>query len=165
MKFVWIRSQLALFAFTPFLVVSCGKGSVPDSQLTEISKLAPLEWAASKAGKAGVDEQWVSRFGDRRLNALVAEAITNNASIASARERVQRAVIVAKGAQAPALPQANVALNGNRNQQVFVGLPIPGFSGALSSISSTLGASLDVSWEPDIWGEVAASQSLSLIHI
>ena len=165
MKSVWIRSQLALLAFTPFLVVSCGKGSVPDSQLTEISKLAPLEWAASKAGKAGVDEQWVSRFGDRRLNALVAEAITNNASIASARERVQRAVIVAKGAQAPALPQANVALNGNRNQQVFVGLPIPGFSGALSSISSTLGASLDVSWEPDIWGKVAASQSAELARL
>ena len=150
---------------TAFLVSGCGKGSRPDSQMGDVSGELPAQWAASKAGKAGVDERWVNRFGDRRLSALVSEAETRNPSLVTARERVNRAVVVAKGAQAPALPQATAGLNGSRAKQIFVGLPIPGFQGVSSSFATTYGASLDVNWEPDIWGKVAASQSAELARL
>ena len=150
---------------TGFLVVSCGKGTAPGSSMDAIGEGTPANWAATRAGQAGVDERWVSRFGDRQLNALVAEAEARNTSLTVARERVNRAVILAKGAQAPALPQASAGLNGNRAKQIFVGLPIPGFEGVSSSFSTTYGASLDVNWEPDIWGKVAASQSAELARL
>ena len=151
--------------FTTFLVMGCGKGTVPDSQLKAVSDRVPLAWSASRAGRSGVDEQWVSRFGDRQLSALVSEAVANNPSMASARERVNQAVILAKAARAPALPQVNAGLTGSRTQQVFVGLPIPGTSGVLDSFATTFGASLNVSWEPDIWGRIAASQSAELARL
>ncbi|MGJ8723418.1 MAG: efflux transporter outer membrane subunit [Roseibacillus sp.] len=147
------------------LVVSCGQGTVPGSQMDALGGTTPSTWAASRAGRAGVDERWVSRFGDRRLDALVSEAISANPSMTSARERVNRAVILAKASQAPSLPQASAGLSGNRSKQVFVGLPIPGSSGPLSSLATSLGASLDVSWEPDIWGKVSASQSAELARV
>ena len=150
---------------TGFLVVSCGKGTAPGSLIEAIGEGTPANWAATRAGQAGVDERWVSRFGDRQLSALVTEAETRNTTLTAARERVNRAVIVARGARAPALPQASAGLNGNRAKQIFVGLPIPGFQGVSSSFSTTFGASLDVNWEPDIWGKVAASQSAELARL
>ncbi len=159
-----LNSILAV-STTVFLVTSCGSGVAPDSQMEAVSAIAPGSWSASRAGRAGVDEEWVSRFGDRQLTALVSEAVRANPSMQSARERVNRAVILAKGSQAPALPQASAGLSANRNKQVFVGLPIPGSSGPLTSLATTLGASLDVSWEPDIWGKVSAAQSAELARL
>lgn len=157
--------QIGFLLATSYLVVSCGKGVAPDSELEAIARQSPARWAASRAGQAGVDEDWVKRFGDRRLSAFVSEAVRSNTSLVAARERVNQAVILARSAQAPSLPQANAGLTGNRNQQVFVGFPIPGTSGPLSTVSTTFGASLDVSWEPDIWGKVAASQSAELARL
>ncbi len=154
-----------LSLITASLVVSCGRGLAPESELEVLAELTPGKWAASRAGTAGVDRAWVRRFGDQRLVALVAEAVTRDPSLVSARERVNRAVILAQGAQAPSLPQASIALNGRRNQQVFTGLPIPGTSGPLQSISTNAGVSLDVNWEPDIWGRIAASQSAALARV
>lgn len=147
------------------LLAGCGKGVAPASQLDSISAMAPGSWSASRAGRAGVDEQWVSRFGDRELNELVSEALRANVSLVAARERVNRAIVLAQGARAPALPQATAGLSGNRSQQVFVGLPIPGSSGPLTSLATTLGASLDVNWEPDIWGRISATQSAELARL
>lgn len=154
-----------LLSVTALLVAGCGNGVAPDSKMEAVAGQTPASWAASRAGQAGVDEQWVRRFGDGQLTSLVSEAIRANPSMTSARERVNRAVIVARAAQAPALPQANAGVSGNRSKQVFVGLPIPGASGPLSSFATTYGASLDVSWEPDIWGKVAAGQSAELARL
>lgn len=147
---------------TTWFINGCGRGTVPESQIGVLANQVPAQWAGSRSGRTGVDEGWVERFGDRQLSQVVAEAVRSNPSMQSARERVNRAVLLAKGAQAPALPEASAGLSGSRNKQVFVGLPIPGTSGPLNSFSTTLGASLDVSWEPDIWGRVAKSQSAEL---
>ena len=159
------RVNELLLSVATLWVAGCGKGVAPGSKLDAISESVPYRWSVSKAGQAGVDEGWVRRFGDKRLTVLVTEAVNASASISSASERVNRAVIVAKASRAPALPELSGGLNGSRNKQIFVGLPIPGTSGPLSSFSSTLGASLDVNWEPDIWGRVAASQSAELARL
>lgn len=159
------QNAWGLLSATVFLVASCGKGTKPDSQLDVVSGMVPGQWAAGKAGQAGVDERWVSRFGDRQLASLVSEAVAANPSMKSAEERVKRAVILAKSSNAPSLPQASAGPRANRSKQVFVGLPIPGASGPLSSLATSLGASLDVSWEPDVWGKVAATQSAELARL
>ena len=146
-------------------LAGCGKGVSPESQLGAVSEAAPSRWVASKEGQAGVDSRWVRRFGSSSLNALVREAVTSNPSLIVAEERVKRAVILAKSSQAPALPQASAGLNGARNKQVFTGLPVLNSDGPLQTLSTTLGVSLDVSWEPDIWGRVAASQSAAIARV
>lgn len=147
------------------LVASCGTGSVPPSQASAVAGMAPQSWIASREAQAGVDNQWVSRFGDSRLTALVGEAVNANPDLVVVEERVKRAVILARASQAPALPQADIGANGLRNRQVFIGLPIPGASGPLAAQATTLGASLNVSWEPDIWGKIAAANSAELARV
>jgi NodT family efflux transporter outer membrane factor (OMF) lipoprotein len=163
--------HMGLGMTTVSLVVGCGSASAPSSELARVSKMTPGSWVASREGQVGVDNAWVSRFGDSRLTALVGEAIANNPDISIAEERVMEAVTLARKAQAPALPQASGSLSGRRNKQNFVGFPDFGGGAAggqnevISTLSNTFGASLDVSWEPDIWGKVAAANAAELARI
>ncbi|MEM9081193.1 MAG: TolC family protein, partial [Verrucomicrobiota bacterium] len=156
--------RLLEVAFVLFLT-GCGAGVAPERDYAGVGSDAPVNWVATKEGRAGVDGDWVRRFGESRLTALVDEAVMANPNMRVAEERVKRAALVAQRSQGGALPQASAGLNGNRNKQVFVGLPIPGATGPTSSLSTSLGASLNVSWEPDIWGKVAAENSAELARL
>jgi NodT family efflux transporter outer membrane factor (OMF) lipoprotein len=70
---------------------------------------------------------------------------------------VDQAAAQATIAGADLLPTANVGLNGRRNKQNFIGLPIPGLEGGvLSRRFTSFGVSLDVSWELDVWDRLGA---------
>lgn len=164
--------RLILSLSTAFLVVGCGAGSSPSSRMGEVSDTLPGAWVASKEGRGGVDQAWIRRFGDRRLTALVDEAVRRNPDVRIAGERVQQAVLLARQVRADSLPQASLDLNGRRNRQNFVGFPNfggPGGGGGTSDVLSTtannFGVSLDVSWEPDIWGRLAAASSAEIARI
>lgn len=159
--------------FTVFLVAGCGAGSTPSSELGSVSGEIPGSWVASKEGRSGVDQAWIRRFRDPRLMALVDEAVIRNPDVRIAGERVQQAVLLARQAQADSLPQLSLGLDGRRNRQNFVGFPNFGgpaggggsTSDVLSTTSNNFGVSLDVSWEPDIWGRVAAANSAEIARI
>jgi NodT family efflux transporter outer membrane factor (OMF) lipoprotein len=60
-------------------------------------------------------------------------------------------------------PQISADLNGNRQKQIFVGLPIGGPGGGIpSAIFDNFGANLSVGWEPDVWGFRRAGQASAL---
>lgn len=141
-----------------FLMILTGCGvQVPDSRLGAVASEVPGRWAASREAKAGIDTNWVSRIGGRRAVALVNEALSANADIRIAAERVRRAEAVAKTEGSRRNPQVTAGLDGNRAKQLFVGFPF-GDGGIPSSISNTFGSNLQVAWEPDIWGFRRAGQ-------
>ena len=139
------------------VLVGC-VAKAPDSRIGEIAKDAPSGWAATPEGRAGIDTRWVSRLGGARADALVSEALRSNPDMRVAAERVNRAVATAKTAGASLKPQVAAGIDGARSKQVFVGFPF-GDGGVPSSISSSFGANLTVSWEPDLWGFQRAGQS------
>lgn len=139
------------------LLSSCG-GRAPEGRISAVASMAPGSWHSSRAARVGIDQAWIRRFGDARLVALVKEAMARNLDLRVAAERVRRAEAVARLSGAVRTPQVQGQLSGSRIQQRFVGFPVP--SG--SSITDIYGASLDITWELDVWGRLRADQSAAL---
>jgi len=122
-----------------------------------VAGIAPGTWSATKQARAGVDTQWVSRFGDSKLNSLVREALVQNQDMRIAAERVVRASEAAKISDATSKPQVGLGVDGTRRKNIFVGFPFGG-----SQISNNYGVELKVDWEPDLWGMARAGKSAAL---
>lgn len=139
------------------LLISCTSMS-PKSRMGEMLVETPGTWAASKEGRSGVDVKWVDRFKDRRLSALVDEALANNNDLKAAAARVEKAWGNARVVGASALPTLDASFDPRRSKQNFLGFPFGG-GGVPTNQFTTFAASLDVRWELDIWGRIRAGQS------
>lgn len=136
---------------------SCGVRA-PENRVSAVASMVPGSWHSSRAGRAGIDQTWIGRFGDAQLVALVKEGMAHNLDLRVAAERVRRAEAVARLSGAVRKPQVQGQISGSRIQQRFVGFPVP--SG--SAITDIYGASLDITWELDVWGRLRAGQSAAL---
>ena len=105
----------------------------------------PLDYSgAANAATGQVVDGWLATFGDPELSAIVTEAIQNNLNLRAAVARVDAAAGFATQAGAELTP-AVVAGGGGSARE--------GFSSSDPGLTST-GASLNLSWELDIWGRV-----------
>lgn len=147
-----------LIPVAALILVGCS-ASAPDSRISSVSGSAPQRWAASDEARAGIDTRWVSRIGGGRADALVREAFQRNPDMRVAAERVNRAIAAAETAGAAMRPQVSAGMEGNRQKQIFVGIPLGGGGGIPSAVFENFGANLTVAWEPDIWGFRRAGQS------
>lgn len=129
----------------------------PESMLSDVTQPVPAHWSATKQAKSGVDVNWVQRFGDAELSALVDEALRDNHEMSIAAERLERALEAARVAGALAKPQLSLSSSGDRRKTRFVGFPFGG-----SNISESYGVDLNVDWELDIWGRARAEKSAAL---
>jgi NodT family efflux transporter outer membrane factor (OMF) lipoprotein len=139
----------------------------PESRLAEAGAV-PGSWSAAPEARKGVDDDWVDRFGDGRLRALVAEAYASNRDLQAAAANVQRAVAAARGAGAAARPQLSLEPSVRRDAQNFIGFPIGGpggTDGVLRNIQTIYGAQLGLSWELDLWGRVRAGEEAALADL
>lgn len=142
--------------------------ALPPSERMAEAGVVPGSWSATPAGKAGVDERWVRRFGGGDLEKLVAEAQSANRDLRAAAARVERAAAAARGAGAAARPQLDAAFSGSRDARNFIGFPIGGpggEEGVLRAINNTYGAQLGLSWEVDLWGRVRAGEQAALADL
>ena len=130
----------------------------PESRIGKISAGAPERWIASKAAKAGIDQDWIKRFGDSQLVALVDESMKNNPDLRIAAERVRRAEAVARLSGAARKVQVSGKINGQLQKQRFPGFPL----NLGSNTAEVYGASLDVNWELDLWGRLRATQRAAM---
>lgn len=104
----------------------------------------PEQWSARGAASGAVADGWLSGFHDAQLEALVREAIANNADLRVAAARVEQAAAYAKLAGATLYPQVNILARGG---------------GKLSGDGSGLqGVGLFASWELDLWGRVRSER-------
>jgi len=99
-------------------------------------------WKAAPISTHAIEDNWLATFGDAQLDALVAEAMTNNPDLRVAATRVEQAAEYVQLAKAALRPAINLVGTG-------------GFKMGGGDVSSALqGASLGVSWEPDLWGRL-----------
>ena len=100
----------------------------------------PGAWVAPGAATGPVETGWLATFGDERLNALVAEAITRNPDLRAAAAQVEQAAAYVRIAGSSVYPA--ISLLGKS-------------SGGDGSGSEPLNAAiLSVAWELDVWGRV-----------
>ena len=147
-----------MIKFTPllalvFVLASCQLIS-PRSAMKEVHSVVPQSWAGTKEGRAGIDTEWVKRFGDQELNALVQKALDDNRSLQARAERLLQARRRAKISGAAGRPQLSLGESGSRQQSRFLGFP--GADGGVTY--NSFGVSLNASWELDLWGRVRAGK-------
>lgn len=107
--------------------------------------------AADQAGYSPVDFWWRD-FGDAQLNAFVTTALEKNPGLAQALARTRMAEAQARLNRADQLPQVGLGAGAARQRQ-----NMPDLTGESAPvISNNYDVSVDVSWELDLWGRLAA---------
>ena len=146
------------FLLASILLVGCG--TAPIQRVPDTVRVP--EPIAIRAEPSSISTPWWSDFADPSLGDLIAESRRSNFDLKAAAGRMKAAAAQAKAAGAPLWPQISASSNGARQQQVFVGLPIPGQTGPLQSTSTSYGVSLDVTWELDLWGRLGAGKAAAV---
>ena len=124
----------------------------------ELEIEVPTSWGTSSP-EGELQGRWWFAFEDAQLNDLVQEALIGSRDLRARAEGVRAALSAADIAGADRLPQVGAGVSGQRQKQVLIGLPIPGANGPVATRSTSYGASLDISWELDLWGKLAARAS------
>lgn len=96
-----------------------------------------------------VQSGWLKTFADPKLDALVQEVIKKNFDLQIAAAKVDAAVAAAKIAGADLRPTVDLGIKSSNQGNLDSGL---------SKDISSVGASLDVSWELDVWGRIRAGR-------
>ncbi len=123
----------------------------------------PLVWQTPAHSTNEPPSDWWRQWGSDELASFVAEALKASPNVKVAQARVEQARLRAELAGAELMPQASVSLEGNRQQNNFIGLPIPGDTGGvLTSRSTSYRLSFATSWELDLWGRIRAGQLAAL---
>ena len=121
----------------------------------------PVEWSAgSQSGE--VNDRWWESFGDSNLVQLVDEALLQNRDLKAMQARIDAAREQSRIAGADQLPNIDAGFGSSRQQQVFVGLPIPGAAGPLKTRYNTHTFNLIANWELDLWGRVRSARKAAL---
>ncbi len=123
--------------------------------LEDLELDVPPAWQAGNGAGAVPGEPWWQTFGSPALDAVIDEALSANRDLAASAAGIHAALAQARIAGADRLPSVSAGGSGSRRKQIFVGLPVPG-GDVLESTSTTFGADLDISWELDLWGRLAA---------
>ncbi len=138
--------RLLCAAFLGFVCACAPK--VPEARWAELGLDLPERWASSQEAKAGVDHGWVARFHSPGLESAVDRAIAQQPDLKAAAARVRRAAAQAEIDRSAVRPKLDLNTDFTRQKQRFIGFP--GVGGA--NIFDTVGVSLDLSWELDLWG-------------
>lgn len=119
----------------------------------------PDTWTAPATGELSqLPADWAEVLGDPRAGEIVDAVVLANPSLLAAEARLEQAVARARIAGADLWPQASLSADVAGRKQNFVGFPIPGVEegGVFTATTTTYGASLNVSWEADVWGRLRA---------
>lgn len=153
------RTTAVKMAVMGFLGIAASACSTASPDLT--ASAPPASWNAPTQPGQPTTEWW-REFGDTNLTRLVEEALVANPDLAAMSARVDAAREQSRIAGANGLPSVEARLSNSRNQQVFVGLPIPGAAGPLKSRATTHTFNLIANWEIDLWGRVRSTRKAAL---
>ena len=155
-----MRSTNCLLLAMLLAVPACVRTAAPPERQPSLP--IPETWNSTAAEEGTVDVHWWKQFQDPQLDALIAETLRNSYQLRAVAARLETALIEAEIAGADRMPSVGFSLNGRRQRQNFIGLPIPGFEGRVPRATFTnLGASLDINWEADLWGRISNGEILA----
>ena len=149
-----------LFAGLLVLLATAGCQSAPpgavSAQDPREGVQPPPVWSQD-GGAAPLAPAYWEAFGSPTLDALVSEGLAASPSLASASLRVVRAAAFLDIAEGQQLPTVNASLDAARSRLNFVGLPFGG-GGVQTSTTNNFGLAVNVAWELDLWGRLAAAE-------
>ncbi len=145
MKRVALAFHLAMAA----LLLGC---ALPKRESVDLSFDLP------KGSDRVIADRWWEAFGDEELVRVMETALEHNQDLEMALANVEAVAASARIAGSGLQPQVTAGAGSARNKQVFVGLPIPGPSGVLSSRATTHQLNVNLSWEVDVWGRIRAGK-------
>jgi len=120
----------------------------------------PSQWSAADVVDMEILAQWWDSFEDPTLIQLLEKGLEKNYNLQAAAARVEAASAQARIAGADLYPSISAGWSGTGQRQNFIGFPIPGAENkVLSRTFNSTGVSLDVSWEPDVWGRISAGKT------
>lgn len=130
-------------------LTGCVQQTPVDSVLTQGAMLhpTPANFAAGTDNAAEVVSGWLATFGDAQLEQLVTEALVGNRDLAAMSARLEQAASRARQAGANLKPQVSLAASGGAA------------GGSNSPRTEQMGVGLNLSWELDVWGRLAAGRS------
>jgi NodT family efflux transporter outer membrane factor (OMF) lipoprotein len=145
------------------LLFAFGCVSAPPRRALQPNIAVPDRWIADRTAPGRLADAWWKAFGDTGLDAAIKEALQHNLDLQAAAARINTAASQARIAGADLRPQLGFGIGGQRQRQNFIGFPIPDSdSNVLSRTFTSLGVSLDVSWEIDLWGRMRAGKQAAL---
>ncbi len=155
----------SLFA-TPLFLAACWAPARFSEKELEIPlpKNFVSDVAKNQTSPLWEGQRWWESISSTELNKLIEEGLKGSHSLKAAARRIEAARAQAEASGASLYPQVSAGLSANRSKQIFVGFPIPGRSGPLSSRSNSYGLSLNLSWELDLWGKVSASTRSAVLQ-
>ncbi|MFT5290254.1 MAG: multidrug efflux system outer membrane protein [Planctomycetota bacterium] len=131
---------------------------IPHAGSPESDLKVPETWTAPDAGSSlDPNQTWWSTFEDPALSAAIEAALESNLDLRGSAARLRQAAAQARIAGADRVPSLSAGVSGSRAKSIFVGLPVPG-GDVLESTSTSVGVSLNASWELDLWGRLAAQE-------
>jgi NodT family efflux transporter outer membrane factor (OMF) lipoprotein len=104
--------------------------------------------AFSTTGSGPLSAQWWRAFGDEELDALIAEALTDNFDLRVAWDRLIQAEAIARKADAPLLPQVDLTAGARRTRQE---------AGGATSRGSLYSLGLAAGYEVDLWSRLSSA--------
>jgi NodT family efflux transporter outer membrane factor (OMF) lipoprotein len=146
------RGRLVAAIILPAAVAACNLG--PDYHRPE--QPVPTAWrgASSEVSATWPADDWWRGFGSPQLDALIAEARSNNTDLAAAAARVEQADAQARIAGAPLLPTVEAGADAGPNRLLnYIGKErhYTSFDGLLRA-----------SYEFDFWGKLRAARDAAV---
>ena len=127
-----------------------------EAGVQEVAAKAPEAWTAPRALRTAQADGWLSEYDSAALTRLVKEAQQANPDLRAAAARVEQARAQLGQATAPLLPVIGADFGASRAQR-------PGdqrFPG-LGQRANRFTTGLNVSWEPDFWGQLSDERRAS----
>lgn len=153
-------SRLCLFvALTSGLLSGCMVGPDyhrPTAPISATFKEAE-GWKAASPQDAVPKGPWWTRYQDSQLNALVDQVQVNNQNVAVYAAQYQQALALVRQSRANLFPTLDATGSGTRSETgTGSSSGTSGTSGGSSAggVRKEYSASLDLSWEADIWGKL-----------
>jgi len=145
---------------TALLATACVQP--PAVQQRSLDVEPPHRWSVASDAAGPPLVAWWETFDDAQLGELIEIALVQNNDLRAAAHRVDRVAAAGHIAAADLKPTVGVGFNAQRQQQVLVGLPVPGLPNVLSSTSTQFALTFETSWEVDLWGRLRAGTRAAL---
>lgn len=152
-----VAGRLVVGRLRPLLAGMLAMGLVACAAIKPEPAATPFELPASFAAAPHqvyeISERWWEEFADPELNTFVESALVSNPGLGQALARTRIAAAQARINRADQLPQIGLGAGSTRQRQNMPDL-MTGETAPV--ISNNHNLALDVSWELDLWGRLAA---------